>query len=136
MNRQLLIHLILLPAALLAMVRDYGLTAVSPYSPTFRQVEYADGKATVHFNVGKLGLSPLGVRLEGFEVSGHDKVFHPAEANVGTDRKTVVVWSRDVPDPVAVRYCWTNWARGSVFSNYGLPVAPFRTDDWKMDEVK
>ena len=29
-----------------------------------------------------------------------------------------------------------DYAEGTVYNNYGIPVAPFRTDDWTLDEVK
>lgn len=32
--------------------------------------------------------------------------------------------------PVALRYCFRNWCEGSVFSAWGIPAGPFRTDDW------
>ena len=44
---------------------------------------------------------------------------------------TVVVFSKDVPQPAAVRYGWSqqfNWA--NLFNKDGLPATPFRTDDW------
>jgi len=122
--------------AMLALARDYGVNVIDPYSPTFQKVEFADGKALVTFKMGTMGLSPMNVDLEGFEVSGADKVFHPAKARVGKDRKTIRVWSDEVSEPVAVRYCWRDYAEGTVYNNYGIPVAPFRTDDWTLDEVK
>jgi sialate O-acetylesterase len=30
-----------------------------------------------------------------------------------------------------IRFSWSNDATGNLFSQEGLPVAPFRTDDWK-----
>jgi hypothetical protein len=31
---------------------------------------------------------------------------------------------------VAVRFCFDDATMPDIFSNYGLPVAPFRTDNW------
>lgn len=45
--------------------------------------------------------------LNGFEVCGDDKVFHPAKAKV--EGNTVVVTSERVGKPVAVRYGWKNY---------------------------
>jgi sialate O-acetylesterase len=43
----------------------------------------------------------------------------------------VVVWSDQVPDPVAVRYAWANNpAEPNLYNKEGLPAAPFRTDTW------
>ncbi|MBV9945960.1 MAG: hypothetical protein JOZ69_03840, partial [Myxococcales bacterium] len=65
---------------------------------------------------------------KGFVVAGADRVFHPADARV--EGSSVVVSSRDVPAPVAVRYAWGNDPVNTLRSQAGLPAAPFRTDDW------
>lgn len=122
--------------ALLALVNDYGFKGVDPVCPTYQSVTFDGGKASVRFNVDNMGLSPMGVIYDGFEIAGADKVFHPAKAMLARDRRQVEVWSEEVPEPVAVRYCFCNWAVGSVFNNYGIPVAPFRTDDWSLEEVQ
>jgi sialate O-acetylesterase len=42
----------------------------------------------------------------------------------------VVISSRDVPSPVAVRYAWGDSPLCNLFNKDGLPASPFRTDDW------
>ena len=121
--------------ALLALVNDYGMKGVDPVCPTFRSVTFDNGKATVRCNIN-MGLSPMGVNLQGFEIAGADKVFHEAQAKLAKDRACINVWSEEVPEPVAVRYCFRNWAVGTVFNNYGIPLAPFRSDNWGIDEAK
>ena len=37
-----------------------------------------------------------------------------------------------VAKPVAVRYAWADNPVCNLFSNDGLPVTPFRTDNFKM----
>ena len=39
---------------------------------------------------------------------------------------------KDVPKPVAVRYGWGDDPVVNMFNGAGLPMSPFRTDDWKM----
>lgn len=58
-----------------------------------------------------------------------------ARARITSNRKIISVWSENVSHPVAVRYCWRDWTKGSVFNNFGIPLAPFRTDDWELEEV-
>jgi sialate O-acetylesterase len=43
------------------------------------------------------------------------------------------VTSKQVPEPLAVRYAFGNTASGNIFSYEGMPLAPFRTDDWQVD---
>jgi sialate O-acetylesterase len=35
-----------------------------------------------------------------------------------------------VPKPVAVRYAWANNPDVNLVNGAGLPVSPFRSDDW------
>jgi len=62
------------------------------------------------------------------EVAGADRVFYPAVAEVEVD--TIVASSPDVPSPVAVRYAWANAPTANLYSDDGLPVVPFRSDNW------
>jgi sialate O-acetylesterase len=47
----------------------------------------------------------------------------------------VEVSSPAVPDPVAVRYAWADNPAVSLFAPNGLPVAPFRSDDWPAVKI-
>jgi sialate O-acetylesterase len=67
--------------------------------------------------------------LRGFAVAGADGRFVRADARIDGDR--VVVWSVEVPEPVAVRYAWADNPEGANLYNLaGLPASPFRTDTW------
>lgn len=68
-------------------------------------------------------------RLAGFLVAGADQRFVPADARVDGD--AVIVASEAVPQPVAVRYNWTDFPEGNLYDVAGLPAAPFRTDAWE-----
>lgn len=115
--------------AMLALQDEYGLNYIDAHSPSYAEAEFKDGKAVVTMNVGDLNLAPIDVDLEGFELAGEDRVFHPATGRVRG--KTVIVSSPEVPEPVAVRYCFHNWSVGTLFNSYGIPAYPFRSDDWK-----
>ena len=121
--------------AWLALRNDYGMDAIEGKAPTFKSLEIKDGKALVTFNVDGLGLSPMGEELPGFEIAGADRKFVPAKA-WREHRNQVKVWSDEVPEPVAVRYCWRNWSVGGLFNNFGVPVGPFRTDDWPAEKAE
>jgi sialate O-acetylesterase len=73
------------------------------------------------------GLVAKGGPLEGFTIAGDDKNFVKAEAEIKGD--TVVVWSKEVAKPVAVRFGWANLPVVNLFDKEGLPATPFRTDD-------
>jgi sialate O-acetylesterase len=42
----------------------------------------------------------------------------------------IEVWSDKVSEPTAVRYAWADNPVCNVYSKEGLPLTPFRTDDW------
>ena len=67
----------------------------------------------------------------GLAVAGEDKVWHWGVGKiVGPDK--VEVSSAAVVTPVAVRYAWADNPVANLYSRNGLPVVPFRTDDWPM----
>ena len=68
----------------------------------------------------------------GFEVAGKDRVFHPAMVMI--QRKAIAVRSDEVKEVVAVRYAWANDPKANLMNKEGLPVSPFRSDDWPVGE--
>ena len=70
--------------------------------------------------------------IVGFELAGEDRVFHLAEAEVDWDGGTIYVRCADVPKPVAVRYGFRNWMGANLEKTPGIPIPPFRTDDWSL----
>ena len=75
----------------------------------------------------------MGNKVAGFSIAGADKVFHLAQARI--DGQTVVVWSDNVSNPVAVRYAWANNPLCSLYNAAGLPLVSFRTDQWSPAEI-
>ena len=120
--------------AWLALQNDYGCDAIEATAPYYKSVEFKEGAAFVTMVVDKLGLSPMGAEIPGFEIAGADHRFYPAKA-WRMHKAEIKVWSDKVPEPVAVRYCWRNWCVGGLYNNFGIPAGPFRTDDWPVDEA-
>jgi sialate O-acetylesterase len=112
-----------------ALAKDYGIEI--PYrSPTYKSMQTDGAKATVKFDhIGK-GLDTFDVREPiGFAIAGKDKVFVNAEAKI-VGKDTMEIWSDSVASPVAVRYAWADNPICNVQSADGLPMTPFRSDDW------
>ena len=74
------------------------------------------------------GLKCKGDKLNSFAIAGADKIFYPAQASI--DKDTVVVTSKKVKKPVAVRYGWANNPPCNLYNSNDLPASPFRTDNW------
>ena len=100
--------------------------------PMYSSVEFKDDRAIVSFSETGSGLKAKDKYgyLKGFAVAGADRRFYWARAEV-LDNKTVVVYSEEVPNPVAVRYGWANNPDDvNLYNGEGLPANPFRTDSW------
>lgn len=116
-----------------ALNRDYGYTAFGCRGPEYRSMEVVGGRARLKFDHAPNGLSFFGKEPVGFEVAGEDRIFHPAEARVVPafwGNEGLEVWSDAVPEPVAVRYGYTNFVDGALYNTEGLPASSFRTDNW------
>lgn len=113
--------------ALAALAIAYGQDVV--YSgPLFDRMEIEGNKVRLHFKHVDGGLVAKGGELRGFAIAGPDRKFVWAKAVIEGD--TVVVWSDEVPNPVAVRYGWADNPDCNLYNKAGLPASPFRTDDW------
>jgi sialate O-acetylesterase len=58
-------------------------------------------------------------------------VWHRATAKI-VGRDQVEVTNGQVAAPIAVRYAWADNPVCNLYSTDGLPVTPFRTDDFDM----
>ncbi len=70
----------------------------------------------------------------GFFIAGVDKVFYPADVKLEKNR--IIVSSKRVKAPQAVRFGFGNTIISNVLSKGGLPITPFRTDNWEVDTSK
>ncbi|RYZ94125.1 MAG: sialate O-acetylesterase, partial [Sphingobacteriaceae bacterium] len=57
-----------------------------------------------------------------------DRKFYWADAEIAGNK--VLVLSKNVAAPVAVRYAWADNPACNLYNSAGLPASPFRTDDW------
>jgi sialate O-acetylesterase len=121
--------------ALQALNKTYGMQWLMCESMSFRDMQIKDDKVMLHFNNDYGAISRF-EDIQGFEVAGNDRVFHPAKASHfwqpggGYWDECVVVSSDEVKAPVAVRYCFRNWQLGNLANAAGLPLFPFRSDNW------
>ena len=116
--------------ARIALARDYGVE-MAWQSPSYDSMRI-DGNAVSiqlkHVSAG--GLHTFDVyEVMGFEIAGEDQKFVWAEAKLEGKNK-VTVSSPQVPKPVAVRYAWGDNPVVNLQDRNGLPLTPFRTDDW------
>ena len=111
----------------LALKDHYGKNNVVSSGPLYRSME-VDGRRVRLFFDHAEGLQARGGKLTHFEVAGADGIFYPAQAEIKDN--TVVVYSREVRQPVAVRFAWSSTATPNLFNGAGLPASAFTTEEW------
>jgi len=116
--------------ALWALAKTYGRDAVVHSGPLYREHRVEGARVRVHFDALGSGLIEGGDHITGFEVAGEDRRFRRASAHIDGD--SVLVWSGEVPRPVAVRYGFAATSQPILFNKSWLPAAAFRTDDWPV----
>ncbi|NDW11151.1 sialate O-acetylesterase [Dysgonomonas sp. 520] len=113
-----------------ALAHTYKKTGFGYIPPTYKSLEIIDNKIFVDFNNAEYGLAPLNKQLDGFEIAGTDQIFYPAKATIDGKIKKVVVQNENVLKPIAVRYAYKDYVEASIFNVFGIPLAPFKTDNW------
>ena len=111
----------------------YGCTDIAAGGPVYRSMKRDGNRIVLTFDATDALKPTDGNRygyLHGFTIAGADRKFVWAKAYV-RDEKTVVVFSDEVSEPVAVRYGWANNPCDDDLTDAsGLLASPFRTDEW------
>ena len=112
----------------LALKEQYAQTSLHPYSPRFNSLKIQQGKAIISITyIGKLAAKAS--MIKNFQLAGNELQFYPATATIDKKGKIVLI-AKQVSDPLAVRYCFTNDAIPDLFDINNLPLLPFRIDKW------
>lgn len=101
--------------------------------PTYIYMKASGRKLIVHFDHLGGGLRARGGELKGFAITGSDRQWRWANAEIVGN--TVHVSHPEVLQPAAVRYNWADNPIGNLFSIEGYPASSFRTDTWTRDSI-
>lgn len=112
-----------------ALAKDYGFKMASD-SPRFKSMVINGNVATITFDKVDTTLYAFDVpEVKGFAIAGKDRKFVWADAKI-VGKNKVEVSSDQIAEPVAVRYGFEINPVVNLTDKIGLPVTPFRTDDW------
>ncbi len=117
-----------------ALDKVYEMDGICSDEPMYKSMEVKDGKAILSFENAQGGFTSFGKPISDFTIAGADKVFYPAKAWFSGNK--IVVTSDQVPEPVAVRYAFVEYAEGCVYNIEGCCASSFRTDNWKDEECQ
>ena len=127
LNKQDVGHRLALEARRVA----YADKAVISSGPTYKSMTVDGNRIRLQFdNIGS-GLvlkDATGPYLKGFAIAGADRKFVWAQGRL--EGNTLVLYSDQVPAPVAVRYAWGNSPFVNLYNKENLPASSFRTDTW------
>jgi hypothetical protein len=119
--------------AMWALGDVYGQAGVATCGPIAVSHDVRNGEMVITFKHADGGLvvkenaNAKGTELQGFTIAGDDGKFVPATAKIEGDK--VIVYSREVTKPAAVRYAWQDNPACNLYNGQGIPASPFRTDD-------
>jgi sialate O-acetylesterase len=113
----------------LSLLETYDYDTIQAYSPSFNRFEVQNDSVILFFENTYEGLQHDGV-IVGFELGDSLHEFHPVNAQMGKDKNTIIVPLENGATFRAIRYCFKNYQVGNVKNSAGLPLIPFRTDEW------
>ncbi len=115
---------------LVAQKVAYGDTRIEYSGPVFAGMKIKGSKVVLSFTHTGSGLvAHNNTHLKQFAIAGNDRKFVWADAIIRKNQ--VIVWNKNISQPVAVRYAWAdNPAGANLYNKEGLPASPFRTDEW------
>lgn len=118
--------------SLWALAKTYNQPGIVYSGPLYRSMLIEKGKIKIEFDHAEGGLVKKGENLIWFEIAGKDKNFVKAQAVIKGE--AVIVSHKDIKEPVAVRFAFSDTAEPVLFNKAGLPAAAFRTDNWIVEE--
>jgi sialate O-acetylesterase len=112
--------------ALIAEAGTYG-QPVDCSGPVFAGATPEGSALRVRFKHTGSHLVAQGQQVQSLELAGADRIFHAATGAI--EGATLLVSSPAVPNPLTVRYAWTDAPTANLYNPAGLPAAPFRVDN-------
>jgi len=114
-----------------ALGETYKIKGIAYKSPVYKSKTTSGDKIILSFENIPKGFKENNA-IEGFYILDlKTEQWLPAQAKIDKDR--IIVWKDDAK-PAHVRYAFGNTLIGNVFSKEGLPLCPFRTDDFEVDQ--
>ena len=112
--------------ALHALHNDYGYNSIVCTGPIFQSVKRIGNTLEITFDTceEKLVAHNKYGYLSGFAIAGADGKYQWAQAKIENNK--VIVWNKEIQQPVSVRYAWgDNPNDANLYNAAGLPASPF-----------
>jgi len=124
-----------------ALHKDYGMKDLVPSGPLYKSQQVEGNSIRVKFDHARNGL--MLARKDGYDppvatpdaeipwlsIQAKDGTWHWAEGRI--DGSDLIVSSKEVQEPIAVRYAYTQFPVGfNLYNKDGLPASPFTTSGY------
>ena len=111
-----------------ALKNVYGEKNLVVSGPIYKSMKIKGNKIEISFNECGKGLKTAdGKEPKYFAIAGADKKFVWAKTQIKNNK--IIVWSKNMKDPVIVRYAWADNPKGANLCNSdGMPASPFSTE--------
>ncbi len=115
----------------LALAKQYRFKNLSNRSAEFKSFKIKNDEIILKFKFFKNDKLISSKNVKGFSIAGADKIFYPANIEFRKNGKQVILSSKKVRKPVAVRYGFEACFESNLETKSGLPISVFRTDQWQ-----
>ncbi|MCQ2335068.1 MAG: sialate O-acetylesterase [Paludibacteraceae bacterium] len=120
----------------LALAHDYHFTTIRPDAPQLESYEIKGNEVHCFFTNAYDGFSRWD-EVEGFEIIDQEGNAHKAQVKkIDNTANAIIIFSDEVSNPKAARYCFRNFMLGNMQNQRGLSLVPFRTDNPNRDLKK
>ena len=115
--------------ALWALAKSYKRSGIVYSGPLYQSIKVEGDHIRLQFaHAGQALMTRDDKPPSEFQIAGADGNFLDATAEI--EGTTVVVSSKQIPEPVHVRFGWHKVANPNLISSAGLPASPFQTENW------
>lgn len=114
----------------LALVEIYNREKKDYKSPVYKNHKIEGSNIIVEFDYSEGELKVEGARITDLFIADDSQKFIQADFKISNNK--LIVFNKSVKNPVAVRFGFNDISMPNLFNSKGLPVSPFRTDDWKL----
>ncbi|BCU78855.1 sialate O-acetylesterase [Luteolibacter sp. LG18] len=116
-----------------ALADVYGKKDVVRSGPLYASAKVEGDSIRVNFSETGSGLTTRDGKDPGwFEIAGEDGNFVQATAKIAPDGKSVLVKAGQIPNPVQVRFAWSQVAEPNLMNKEKLPAGGFHSH-WPVD---
>lgn len=112
----------------IALGEIYRKEIVDYKSPVYKSHKVEGDKIIIDFDYIDGKLLVKGNEITDLQIADETKNFVSASFKI--DNNKLIVFSKSIKKPIAVRFGFTDIAMPNLFNSTGLPVSPFRTDNW------